>query len=194
MSYDIVAIDDHGLFCAGLELVIERHLPGTRFTAFRSVGQAIGEAGQQPDAILLDVKLEGQDGIAAVPEIRKSWPDARIILISSHVDSDIVERASAVGITACLSKAEEPEHLVELIRDAMPSPSGDDETAAAHLTARQVEIVDLMREGFSNKAIANRLSLSTFTVQAHVQAIFRALGVANRTQAVYEAQRQRLIR
>ncbi|KRC82570.1 response regulator [Sphingomonas sp. Root241] len=191
MRYDIVAIDDHGLFRAGLELVVEQRLPGSRFRAYHSIEEAMREALELPDAILLDVKLEGRDGIDAIPEIRKFWPGARIILVSSQVDAEIVERASAMGVTACLSKAEDPEHLVSLIRDAIP---GGEQQESTSLTARQVEIAELIREGLSNKAIANRLELSTFTVQVHVQAIFRALRVANRTQAVYEARRLRLIK
>jgi two-component system nitrate/nitrite response regulator NarL len=194
MAYDIVAIDDHGLFCAGLELVIERHLPEAGFRAFSSIEAATGAAGAHPDAVLLDIELDGRDGIEAVPDLRTAWPAARIILISSHVDAEIVERAAAMGVTACVSKAEAPEHLVDLIRAAIPSLAPRAGAAATRLTSRQVEIMALIREGLSNKAIANRLGLSAFTVQVHVQTIFRALGVANRTQAVYEAQRLRLIK
>jgi DNA-binding NarL/FixJ family response regulator len=194
MVCHIIAIDDHDLFCAGLGLLIEQHLPESEFRSYSSINDAELNVTSRPDAILLDVKLVGQDGIDEIPELRRRWPGSAIILMSSEMDEETVARASAQGVTASLSKSESPERLVSLIRDAIPSIIRDEETRKVRLTHRQIEIVKMMSEGFSNKAIANRLNLSIFTVQVHVQAVFRALGVASRTQAVFEAQRLRLIR
>jgi DNA-binding NarL/FixJ family response regulator len=71
MGCHIIAIDDHDLFCAGLGLLIEQHLPQTQFRSYPSIEAAELQVAASPDAILLDVKLVGQDGIDEVPGLRR---------------------------------------------------------------------------------------------------------------------------
>lgn len=196
MSFTIISIDDHGLFRTGIELIVKGAFERVDFASFASLGQALETMGAVPDAILLDLHMAGIGGQEAIPLLKLRWPESRIIVVTSVQDEAEIARTLAAGGDVAILKSEAPERLIGAIRDLVPhardatklSTPGLAATDLA-LTGRQLEVLRYLREGHSNKAIANRMGISEFTVRGHVQLILKVLQVSSRAQAVFEAQK-----
>jgi DNA-binding NarL/FixJ family response regulator len=196
MPFSIISIDDHGLFRTGIELIVKGAFDRVDFTSFASLGQALETLAGAPDVILLDLHLGGIDGREAIPLLKLRWPGSRIILVTSVQDEVEIARALAAGGDLAILKAEAPERLIGAIRalaphvrDAAKAEAQGQAATDLALTGRQLEVLRYLREGHSNKAIANRLGISEFTVRGHVQLILKLLQVSSRAQAVFEAQK-----
>ncbi len=196
MPFTVVSIDDHSLFRTGIELIVKGAFRGVVFASFASLGQALETLTAAPDIILLDLHLPGVGGHDAIPLLRVRWPGSRIIVVTSVQNDAEIARALEAGGDIAILKSEAPERLIGAIRDLAPrsrdtgksSSEGEAPTDAA-LTGRQLEVLGYLREGHSNKAIANRMAISEFTVRGHVQLILKVLQVSSRAQAVFEAQK-----
>jgi DNA-binding NarL/FixJ family response regulator len=196
MPFTVVSIDDHSLFRTGIELIVKGAFRGVVFASFASLGQALETLTTAPDIILLDLHLPGVGGHDAIPLLRVRWPDSRIIVVTSVQNDAEIARAIEAGGDIAILKSEAPERLIGAIRDLAPrsrdaarSASEGPAAAEAALTGRQLEVLRQLREGHSNKAIANRMGISEFTVRGHVQLILKVLQVSSRAQAVFEAQK-----
>ncbi|MBC7918439.1 MAG: response regulator transcription factor [Rhodoferax sp.] len=151
--------------------------------------------------ILLDPGLPGMNGVEAVRAFRRQHVSTPLIAVSASENRQEAAAALRAGANVVISKAVSLERLGEVIQRALaaePLPSqwilpkgvetiGED--SLLNLTPRQREIIALLSQGHSNKEISIRLQLAEITVKVHVSAIFRALNVINRTQAVLAAQR-----
>jgi DNA-binding NarL/FixJ family response regulator len=158
---------------------------------------------------LVDVRMPDLDGLELLRAIRAEWADMPVIMISTYENAPYVKRALADGAAGYLLKDATPEDLAQAINVAM-SGSGnvlsprviqnlfdDQDTSVGanghsrrneySLTQREHDILALLAEGRSNREIAQGLYLSEKTVKAHLAAIFRKLGVTNRTQAAMMA-------
>ncbi|MEX7507635.1 LuxR C-terminal-related transcriptional regulator, partial [Acinetobacter baumannii] len=161
------------------------------------------ENGAEPDLVLLDLNLPGASGFSALVYVRAQYPSIPIIVVSAHEEASIIQRAIAHGAMGYIPKSAHPSHIGEAIRQVLdgeiwlppnlPSninldPRAADETALAEriqsLTPQQFRVLMMVAEGLLNKQIAYELDVSEATIKAHVTAIFRKLGVQNRTQAV----------
>ena len=160
------------------------------------------------DLALVDVRMPDLDGLELLRAIRAEWADMPVIMISTYENAPYVKRALADGAAGYLLKDATPEDLAQAINVAM-SGSGnvlsprviqnlfdDQDSVGANghsrrneysLTQREHDILALLAEGRSNREIAQGLYLSEKTVKAHLAAIFRKLGVTNRTQAAMMA-------
>lgn len=201
-------IDDHALIRSGLRQLLRAGLAGVEVTEAGSIAEALRPDTPVPDLVLLDIELPGLNGIEGIAVLRKKWPAAPVIVLSSHVGSEKVEAALARGAAGFVSKAEPSERIFAAIDTALRAANlppagragGTSETAAAageepvRLTPRQAEVLDLLCEGMSNKLIGKRLDLSENTVRGHVQALLAFLQVASRTEAMVAARRQGLVR
>lgn len=185
-SPNFLLIDDHGLFSSGVELIIRQSFPGARFASFAALGTALEWNGAIPDVVLLDINLQGISGIEAVPMLRLRWPGCRIVFVTSEQDQTVLARAMASGVEALVAKSESPERLVSVLRRQVHGIQHEP-TGSPDFSPRQVEVLKLLSEGQSNKAIGRTLGLSEFTVRGHVQLILKSLGVTNRTAAVFRA-------
>ena len=161
------------------------------------------EKGPEPDLVLLDLNLPGASGFSALVHVRAQHPSLPIVVVSAHEETSIIQRAIAHGAMGYIPKSAHPSHIGEAIRHVLegeiwlppnfPSnmnfdPRAADETALAEriqsLTPQQFRVLMMVAEGLLNKQIAYELDVSEATIKAHVTAIFRKLGVQNRTQAV----------
>jgi DNA-binding NarL/FixJ family response regulator len=160
------------------------------------------------DLALVDVRMPDLDGLELLRAIKGEWESMPVIMLSTYENAPYVKRALADGAAGYLLKDATPEDLSQAINVAM-SGSGnvlsprviqnlfeDQEASNASangrrseysLTQREHDILALLAEGRSNREIAGRLYLSEKTVKAHLAAIFRKLGVTNRTQAAMMA-------
>lgn len=196
MPFTVVSIDDHSLFRTGIELIVKRAFRGVAFASVASLGQALETLTVTPDVILLDLHLSGMGGHDAIPLLKLRWPDCRIIVVTSVQNEAEIARALRAGGDVAILKSEAPERLIDAIRHLAPrtvdasQPASDAPASAdAALTGRQLEVLGFLREGHSNKAIANRMGISEFTVRGHVQLILKLLKASSRAQAVFEAQK-----
>jgi DNA-binding NarL/FixJ family response regulator len=208
----LLIVDDHPTMRAGLAALFGQFETGTTVLEARDGAEALALAQEHPDldALFIDLMMPGMDGMTAVQEFARRHPQLPVIVLSSSEDAQDVRRALGYGALGYIPKSASPQTILSafqlvmsgnvyvppLLLQSVPSATGqavaprhDDEAQrASRLTERQTAVLKLVCEGLSNKEICRRLDLSDSTVKAHVSAIFKALNVVNRTQAVRAAQ------
>jgi len=150
----------------------------------------------RPDVILLDVRMPIMSGVEAAIAIRSVDPQARMIALSSYGGDEDVRRTLAAGMHGYLTKDVPPEELLEAIRMVHAGDSYLPPALAAmlasqpehqSLTAREIQVLDLIARGLADKQIAHTLNIAESTATNHVRNIRSKLGVRDRTQAATEA-------
>ena len=207
----LLIVDDHSIIREGLTAVLSRAAPGTEVLHAHDgpSGLAALDANADLDAVFLDLNMPGGGGMAAIPEFGRRRPTLPIVILSSSEDPADVRRALSLGALGYVPKSASPETLISALRlvlsgaiyvpplmlDAPPPAAAAPRRAdgGSPLTGRQIEVLEALAGGLSNKEIGARFDLSEKTVKAHVGAIFRALGVVNRTQAANAARASNLI-
>ncbi|HET6971854.1 MAG TPA: response regulator transcription factor [Phenylobacterium sp.] len=198
----LLLVDDHPLFHAGLAAVLQANRPGYALlgAADAAAGLAVMEAEPMVDLVLVDIMLPGCDGFEAVALYGQRRPEVPRILISGREDPPTRLRASRSGASGYIAKSWPPGALLHVIDQVLAGgccyepPEGEAEPGAAPpLTDRQLEVLELLAQGRSNKEIGRRLDIADRTVRAHLTEIFLALGVTSRVQAVLHAQRLGLV-
>lgn len=203
----ILIVDDHTVVRDGLKALISAE-PGMKVIGSAGDGlEAVHLARDlQPDVILLDLVMPRMDGVQATLEIKKVYPQARILVLTSFSEDHMVVSAIRAGATGYLMKDTSSEELLRAIQDTyrnrpvlgpeiarklMEEIQGEDGATpnAGTLTDREVEILQQMALGLTNQEIADALVLSERTVRTHVTNILSKLGLSNRTQAVLYALR-----
>lgn len=191
-----LVVDDHPLYRGALA-TLARSLFGA--DAVHEAGAA--EAGlavmTTPDLVLLDFRLPVLNGAEAVAAFRQRFPQAAIVVVSASEERREAQAAMRAGARAFVHKTESMEAIADVIRQVVGGATvaprwvaeGAPASGGTDLTARQLEVLTMLCEGLSNKEIALRLGLALITVKMHVSAIFRSLGVVNRTQAALAARR-----
>ncbi len=208
MSLRVVLIDDHTLFRVGLEGLLESR--GIEISASVDSGEDCIRLVKEnnPDVVLLDMRMPDINGIGVLKLLRENKLKMPIVMLTTSTDeSDLVESLRA-GAQGYLLKDMEPDALVIALRDIVAGKTvvapdlapvlakavqGKDEEPVAEsspfddLTPRETEILGLLAEGQSNKAIARNLGISDGTVKLHVKAILRKLNVHSRVEAAVMA-------
>ena len=195
----ILIVDDHPLFRAGFQAVLEQSSLDAGVSSVSSVNEALQTLQRDPDIglVLLDVHLRGDDGFNALKVIGERFPTTACIMISGDEQNGVAARAVASGASGFIPKSFTADEMIAAIRQVLagdvfvPATADLMQTPDSHgLTLRQLEVVTMLGRGFSNKEIARALDVAERTVKAHVSAVFEALNVRNRTQAVLVAQRR----
>jgi DNA-binding NarL/FixJ family response regulator len=198
-SPSVLLIDDHALFRSGLQMVLSTGLPGLDVAGAASLEEAMRSPAQAPAVVLLDIQLQGLNGLEGIALVKRKWPQAAVVMLSSHTGQEWVRESMARGASAFVSKADTADNILAVVGpllrgEALPQPAADPAAAGApRLTPRQGEVLDLLCQGLSNKAIGKRLNLSENTVRGHVQATFAFLHVSSRSEAAFAARRQGLV-
>lgn len=205
MTLRVLVADDHSLFRDGLVSLLEA--AGYEIAAQVGDGQeALIQAKRtRPDLILLDLSMPRLNGLEALPQLLEIVPDAKIVILTVSEDDDDLLKVIQAGAHGYLVKNLNAEDFLELLsglergeaavtrRTAARLMSKLAEnrlpmkTATENLTARELELLELVGEGFSNRALSEKLSISTNTVKYHLKNIFQKLGVQNRAEAVAHA-------
>ncbi len=207
----IMIVDDHALVRRGMAHVVRECFSDADVVEAADADEAIRVMEAAPvDIALVDVRLPDVDGLDLLHELRTRWSDVPVIMLTTFDHAQYVRRALAEGAAGYLLKDATPEDLQQAIRVALSgggnvlSPrviqnlfeamdvNGREEAETRHrsstsLTQRETDILAHLSEGRSNRDIARALFLSEKTVKAHLAAIFRKLGVGNRTQAAMAA-------
>ena len=218
----ILLVDDHALFRVGMRNVLERE-PGFDIVGEADDTRSAFDLSIQlsPDIILMDLSQPAPGGIEATQRIKRELPSAGIIVFAANEDEDALFDAIKAGAAAFILKDVAPDDLVTIIRRvangeylindkvfAKPAVASrvlkefrelavyGQEAAPifAPLSPREVEILDNIAQGMTNKQVAYALSISEQTVKNHMSSILRKLSVNDRTQAVVYAMRQGWIR
>ena len=195
----ILIVDDHPLFRAGFHAVLEQSALDAGVLSVSSVSEALQALQNDTDIglVLLDIHLRGDDGFNALKVIGERFPTSACIMISGDEQDGVAARAVAAGASGFIPKSFTADEMVAAIGKVLAGevfvPVATDLTRAPQptgLTLRQLEVISMLGRGFSNKEIARALDVAERTVKAHVSAVFEALNVRNRTQAVLVAQRR----
>ncbi len=190
----ILCVDDHPLLREGLELVLGNQAD-MQLVAHAANGQdGIGQFREhRPDVTLMDLRLPDMSGIDAIVAIRKEFPEARIVVLTTFEGDVEIQRALEAGARAYILKSLPPKELVEAIRQVHAGKKRIPAQIAAQLaehmsdeglTARETEVLRKVAEGNRNRDIGERLFISEDTVKVHIKHIMEKLGAGDRTQAV----------
>lgn len=201
MTRRLLLIDDHALFRSGIAMVLNAGLGGVEIYEAASIEHALQCPCELPELVLLDVQLDGLNGLDGIIVLKRKWPSAKVVMVSAIQDSHVVTAALGLGAQGFICKTDPPARMLEMISQVLAgqaplTPSRlpiDSINQRALLTPRQCEVLDFVCQGLSNKMIGRRLELSENTVRGHVQAILAALQVASRSEAAFVARRQGLI-
>jgi DNA-binding NarL/FixJ family response regulator len=207
----VLVVDDHTLVRRGIGHVVRECFPEAEVIEAAGADDAVDILkADNVDVTLLDVRMPGRDGLELLREIKTTWPNVAVIMLTSYDGAKYVKSALSEGADGYMLKDASPEDLDQAIRVAI-SGGGNVLSARAirslfednqaeeererhaaasrpdNLTQRETDILAHLSEGQSNREIARALFLSEKTVKAHLAAVFRKLGVANRTQAAMAA-------
>jgi DNA-binding NarL/FixJ family response regulator len=203
----VVVIDDHSLFRDGLISLLEA-------AGFEVVGEAGDGCGAlqlvsrtQPDVVLLDIAMPEMSGIEILCQIKAQWPQVKVVMLTVLDEDQELFAAIRAGADGYLLKSIQSQQLVKMLQglergeaaitrktasrllagfaDTQPFP----QSQQLILTEREIELLELVAEGLSNRAIAERLSVSSNTVKYHMRNILQKLNAQNRTEAVMAAMR-----
>jgi DNA-binding NarL/FixJ family response regulator len=165
----------------------------------------MGVDGAQFDLILLDLGLPGLSGLDALAEIKRTFDSAAVVIVSGEEAPSLVRDAISAGAAGYVPKSTDPSVTLQAlrlviahgtylppiaitgVRTDVTRPAGGGMQAAPQLSPRQLQILRLLLQGQSNKVIAKRLDIAEGTVKAHLWAVYQALGVASRGQAMFRA-------
>jgi DNA-binding NarL/FixJ family response regulator len=200
----ILLVDDHALIRDALRGVLKELTDDAHMLEASDCGQALRLIEEHPDLhlILLDLNLPDRDGFGMLVEVRRRYPTISMVVLSAFHDRENVLRALDLGALGFIPKSAPREVMVNALRlvfsggiyvppEALARAESKDVRRARPvsptdlgLTERQLEVLALMMQGKSNKAIARVLDMAEPTVKHHVTAILKTLKVANRTEAV----------
>jgi two-component system, NarL family, response regulator len=193
----VLVADDHPVVCAGLSAIINMQ------PDMQTIGQA--KNGKEavrlfeehlPDVTLMDLRMPEMGGVEAIRKIRAQYPQSGFIVLTTYQGDEDIHKALAVGAQGYLLKGMPHDELLEGIRTVhaglryVPEPVLQrlaERTPSSDLTGRELQILNLIVKGLSNKQIADKLGITEATVKWHVNLIFGRLNVSDRTQAAVAA-------
>ncbi len=201
--YHFHVADDHPLFRNAILEVIKRHYPDSMVSESMDLDSTIKELelNNETDLLLLDLHMPGSQDLFGLIMVREKFPSIPVAIISADEDSNTINRAMGHGASGYIPKSCSPQIIHEAIHTMLdggrwvaddirnnltPLDSEEKDLAAkiATLTPQQYRVLCYLREGWLNKQIGFELGITEATIKAHITAIFRKLGISNRTQAV----------
>ncbi|MFC0266516.1 response regulator [Kushneria aurantia] len=190
----ILLIDDHALFRCGIAMMLSAGLEHVDILQTASLEETLSLQVAAPHLLLLDIRLQGLSGLEGITLLKQKWPTARIAMLSAFDLPATISEAVERGALAFIAKTETPERLLlqvgTLLNSNPPASAVSGEIGARpKLTPRQRDVLTLLCQGLSNKAIGRHMGLSEHTVRGHVQAILAALQVSSRSEAIFASHR-----
>jgi len=212
MTTKLMIVDDHEVVRMGLRAALEVEPDFTVVAEAANGQEAIDKARvHRPEIVLMDVRMEGMDGVAACREIRSELPATRVLMLTSYAEEETVVAALLAGAAGYVLKNVPRAKLLEALRsvaageslldsritrnviEKLMTPRGQQESDD-DLTAREREVLALIAEGATNKEIASRLVVSENTARNHVSHILSKLGFSRRSEAAAYAVKKGIAR
>jgi len=203
-SIKILIADDHTLLRRGLATLLGFNKDIAVVGDAKNGEEAVKAAIKlKPDVVVMDLSMPVMDGVEATRQIREALPETHVLILTSYSTSVDVARAMAAGASGAFVKDAEDERLVDAIRTVAAggtafSPEIESlirsDPHPPELTERQRKILDATSKGLASDQIADRLGISTYAVNQHLDAIRRKLGAQSRTEAVAIAIRKQFLK
>jgi DNA-binding NarL/FixJ family response regulator len=204
---NVLVVDDHPVVRHGLVSILrwekDMHIVGEAADG-QSALRLILEV--RPDVVLLDLRLPELSGVEVMQRTKVQAPEVRFLVLTTYDTDDYIGPALAAGAQGYLLKDVTPEELGRAVRSLMQGGAALEPTVAARvlgrisggirdeeLSARELEVLKLLTDGASNKAIAVQLGLTENTVKSHISHVFDKLAVQSRSEAVAVALRRGLV-
>ena len=211
MAIRVIIADDHSLVRQGLRRYLEM-ADGVEVVGEAGDGDAAVSVAEstKPDIVLLDIRMGETDGFEAARGILKVSPDTAVVMLTAYDERRFVVEAVRSGARGYVLKSRDADHLIQTVRlvaegnmvidpelvvavaEELSSAKSRNRSAET-LTERELEILQLLAFGHTNRDIAQKLFISPDTVKTHLEHIYQKLGATDRTAAVAEALRRRLI-
>jgi DNA-binding NarL/FixJ family response regulator len=199
----ILCVEDHPVFREGLRAMIDAEPDMALVAHAANAVQAIAEFRKhRPDVTLMDLRLPGANGVDVLIAIRGESPQARVIMLTTSDGDADIQRAMRAGASAYILKSMPMEELLGIIRSVHAGRKHIPPEVAARLaeymseddlTAREMDVLRLIRDGYRNKQIAGELAISENTVNFHIKNLMEKLRANDRTHAVTIALRRGLL-
>ena len=194
----IFVIDHHPLMREAIAMLVRRlspNKPVVELGRIAVVAQAVEKHGT-PQLICLDLKLPDTHGVSGIRELKRSYPDVPILVLTASPASDYEDLAMEAGADAFLEKSVGAAEIAHVLRTFLMEESDADVEAPLYvgkLSKRQKQLLVLLDKGLSNRDIADNLQISEHTVKVHLWRLFRRLNVKSRSQASHLARTQGLL-
>lgn len=199
----ILLVEDHFLARQALTSVLTLHDEMKIVANGENGAEAVNRYFEfNPDVVIMDLRLPGMTGLEAIQAIRRRDPNARVLVLSNYDGSEDIYRALQAGATAYLFKDTSGAELVQAVQATyrgqryIPRTVADrlaQRVGAEDLTARELEVLELVAHGRSNREIADALGIADKTARVHVSNILSKIGVSDRTQAAIAAIQRGLV-
>lgn len=199
----VMIVDDHPLVRIGMATVVNQQRDMKIVSEDEGGPHTIERFREsRPDVVLMDLRLRCESGSRLTGVIRAEFSEARILVISNYDGDEDIHQALAAGAMGYLFKSVVEDELVDAIRELNAGrrylPKGvtarlHENERSAHLTRREVELLELLGKGLRNRELGQVLEISEDTVKTHLKSLFRKLNVTDRAEAVREAMRRGFI-
>ena len=199
----ILSVDDHPVFSEGLSTIIASQPDMLLVGQAANAVEAVAEFRRLlPDITLMDLSLPGTNGTDTLIAIRGEFPRARIVMLTTSDTEGEIQRALRAGASGYVLKSMPKNELLAVIRAVHTGKRRIPPEVAARLaehigdedlTARELEVLGLIKDGYRNKQIADRLAIAETTVNFHIKNLVSKLGANDRTRAVMIALRRGLL-
>ncbi|HSE25644.1 MAG TPA: response regulator transcription factor [Pyrinomonadaceae bacterium] len=199
----ILSVEDHPVFREGLITIISSQPDMLLVAQASNAIEAVAEFRRhRPDITLMDLRLPGTNGIDTLISIRGEYPEARVIILTTADSDGEIQRALRAGASGYVLKSMPKNELLDVIRSVHTGrryvPPEVAARLAEHLgeedlTQRELEVLRLIRDGYRNKQIADRLAIAETTVNFHIKNLVEKLQANDRTHAVTIALRRGLL-
>lgn len=204
--HNILIIDDHPIFRHAITMVIQQRFTESRLFEAGSIEQGLAVLAEQDriDMVLLDLNMPNTAGLSGLLDIRNSYPDVQVVIISAESDKQQILQTISFGAVGFISKSSSVEEIADSIESifagnvSLPSDllrmntdskkSVQDQSISADkirsLTRKELIVLKHLTQGLANKVIAYEMNISETTVKSHVSSILKKLGVSNRVKVV----------
>jgi len=212
MSIRILIADDHGVLRAGLRALLNAE-PGLEVVGEAADGHtALHLAAElRPDVALMDLSMPGLDGIQVTRQLKETLPGTRVLILTVHEDESLLREAIQAGAAGYIIKRAVESELINairavcsgdlyvhpaltraLLRDLSPALTSD-QAPTEPLTPREIDVLRLIAQGYTNRQVAEKLHVSVRTVESHRANLTSKLGIASRAELVRYAKEHGLL-
>jgi len=213
MSIRILIADDHGVLRAGLRALLSAEPELEVVDEASSGNEALSLADElQPDLILLDISMPDLGGIEVTRRLKEMLPNTRVLILTVHEDESLLQEAIQAGASGYIVKRAVESELIDAIRavwrgdlyihpamtrallkEMSPSQSSNNEAPVESLTPRETDVLRLIAQGYTNRQMADMLSISVRTVESHRSNLMGKLDLHSRVELVRYAKENNLI-
>jgi two-component system response regulator NreC len=213
MTIRILIADDHGVLRAGLRALLSAESELEVVDEASNGNEALAKAKEfQPDVVLLDISMPGSSGIEVTRDLKEILPETRVLILTLHEDEGLLQEAIQAGASGFIIKRAVESELIDAIRavwrgdlyvhpamtrallkEMTAAPTVTKEAPVEALTPREIEVLRLIAQGYTNRQMAGMLSISVRTVESHRSNLMGKLDLHSRVELVRYARENNLI-